>query len=91
MITCFVCWSGNPDKPWRDASLFVRQIERLGNCAYLTLDRETFPMLHEGALAKCCLFRWRCDGQWIMAQVAHKHENGRDGRIYLTARVVGEG
>ncbi len=87
MITCFVCWSGDPDRCWRPAP-FVTRIEKLGDTAYLTLDATTFPEKHWSALVKCCLFRWQFGGEWIMARVGHVHQTRNMALISVTAKVM---
>lgn len=89
MKNVFVCWSGNPERPWRDASSFVLRINRLGTVAYIDLNGDTFPDRHRAALAKCCLFRWRHGNDWFTAQTSHVGHGPRDSRVIsVTARVL---
>lgn len=87
MKDVLVCWSGNPERPWRDASAFVLAINRLGTVAHIDLNGDTFPERHRAALVKCCIFRWRYGNEWFMAQTMTVRE-AQTGIINVRARVL---
>lgn len=90
MTDILVNWSGIETRPWRDASAFVIRVQRLGEVAYIDLDRAKFPGIHYGALAKSCLFRWRYGDDWFTARVGMVYDRPKAPIIQVTARVMQE-